>query len=313
MSRDHLHKLALIGTVAVMAGLWMAACGLRFPVDDLLSPLVLGLLLGGAAHFYHRRGEVNFVHCLHALLHITLYTSAFCVLMYAVAATGRPLVDDWLSRADAVCGVYLPAVVAWTRAHPNVERLLQFAYNSLLWQTPLVIVLLGFTGDRLRLEGFVRQFMIGSLICAAIFTLWPAAGPFAAYGFDPSPTQARYLEHLHGLREGSRKVVTWREAEGLITFPSFHTCWAILLAGAVRRWPMVFAASVLLNGLVIMSTLTTGWHYFADVLGGAATAGIALAASAVWAHQLEQTHAVDSPAADACPAPGPRLLPFPRG
>ena len=111
---------------------------------------------------------------------------------------------------------------------------------------------------------------------AALFFLFPALGPFTAYGFSPNADQTRYLDHLQSLREGRRLLVTWKEAEGLITFPSFHTTWAILLALAFRHRTRLFAASVFLNTLVVISTLTTGWHYLSDVLGGILVSAIVL-------------------------------------
>jgi membrane-associated phospholipid phosphatase len=33
----------------------------------------------------------------------------------------------------------------------------------------------------------------------------------------------------------------------------------------------------LLSGMIVVSTVTTGWHYFVDVLGGIAVAGLSLA------------------------------------
>lgn len=282
MSRDHACKLLIIIGTAAAAALGMAARGLTLPPADLLQPVLVTLLLGTGAAYYHRRGETSFVLCLTALLHVTLYSAAFCLLMYTLATTGRPLVDDCLARWDAACGVHLPAIVQWTSHHPSVRVLLEWAYNSLLWQTPLVIVVLGFSGDRRRLEGFVRQFLFGTLSCAALFTLFPAEGPFAYYGYETSATQARYLDHLHGLRDGGRTVISWNGAEGLITFPSFHTAWAILLAWSLRGRGGLGHVSAAVNLLVIVSTLTTGWHYFVDVLGGVATAVVAIACSALW-------------------------------
>jgi hypothetical protein len=287
MSRDSRIKWTLIGLTVCAAAALIHVEGLHFPPLDAVSPLAIAALLGTFGYYYHRRSEESFVACLNALLHITLYTAAYSVLMYAAAALNRPLVDGWLMSCDALARVHLPDIVAWSADHPRIEALLRAAYNSLLWQTPLVIVVLGFTGDRKSLEQFVLQFMLGTWICAVAFCLWPAAGPFTGYGFTPSSTQARYLEHLHELREGVRTVVTWRRAEGLITFPSFHTTWAMLLAWAVRRHPVVFVVSAMLNAAVIVATMTTGWHYFTDVIGGA---GLAVGVIALTTHSATAMH-----------------------
>ena len=58
------------------------------------------------------------------------------------------------------------------------------------------------------------------------------------------------------------------DSSGIVSFPSFHTIWAVLSSYALwgfrfLRWPSVICAV-----LIILSTMTTGWHYFADVLGG---------------------------------------------
>ena len=270
MSRDSRIKWTIIGLTVCAAAALIQVHDLHFPPADAVSPLLIAALLGVAAMYYHRREEESFVACLNALLHVTLYTACYSVLMYAAAALNRPLIDDWLVRCDALAGVHLPAIVDWAQAHPREQAVLQIAYNSLLWQTPLVIVVLGFSGDRKSLEQFVMQFMLGTWICLVGFCLWPAAGPFAAFDFAPNATQARYLEHLHELREGLRTVVTWRGAEGLITFPSFHTTWALLLAWALRRKPLLFVLSLLLNSAVIAATMTTGWHYLTDVVAGGA-------------------------------------------
>lgn len=269
MRRDSLFQWCAIVATVLAATALIAARGLSFPPGDAVSPLAIAVLLGLASVYYQRRGVANFVACLNALLHVTLFTACYSVLMYACGALGRPLMDDSLMRFDAACGVYLPSIVEWAAAHPHVQRGLQWAYNSLLLQTPLVIIVLGFAGDERRLARFVRQFMLGTLACAVVFAIAPAAGPFAAYGYPPNATQARYLAHLSELREGVRTVVTWRGAEGLITFPSFHTTWALLLAWAFRGRPCWFVPSAVLNAAVIVATLTTGWHYFADVAAGA--------------------------------------------
>jgi membrane-associated phospholipid phosphatase len=168
----------------------------------------------------------------------------------------------------------------------------------MLPQTALVIAVLGFADQRRELRGFVRQFLLSSLLVLATFAIWPATGPFVGYGYKPSTDQACYLAHFDALRSGTRTLITWRDAEGLITFPSFHTTWALLLTYAFRRNRWLFAPSALLNLAVIVSTLTTGWHYFADVFSGIAVAVVAVAVS----HALEASfNAVESTAGEFAP------------
>jgi membrane-associated phospholipid phosphatase len=249
-------------------------------------PLAVALLLGLAAGWYHWRGEPRFVACLNALLHVTLYTACYSVLMYAAATLNQPLIDSELMRLDERARLHLPSIVEWVQTQPELQHALQVAYNSLLWQTPLVIVILGFSGDLRSLERFVLQFMLGTAVCLVVFCFFPAEGPFAGYGFPANETQARYLQHLHELRDGVRTVVTWRGAEGLITFPSFHTTWAMLLAWGVRHHRWAFLPSLLLNLGVIAATLTTGWHYAVDVAGGLVL-GIAVIALS---HAVNRNH-----------------------
>ncbi|MFO1096357.1 MAG: phosphatase PAP2 family protein [Planctomycetaceae bacterium] len=291
MSRDSRIKWTLIGLTVCACAALIRVQGLHFPLGDALSPLLIAGVLGAVAFYYHRQREESFVACANALLHVTLYTACYSVLMYAAAVLNRPLIDDWLMTCDALARVHVPDMMAWAAANPPIEKALRIAYNSLLLQTPLVIVILGFTGDRRSLEQFVLQFMVGTWICLVVFCLWPAAGPFSGYGFAPNATQARYLEHFHELREGVRTVVTWRNAEGLITFPSFHTTWALLLAWAVRKRPWLFVLSGSANAAVILATMTTGWHYFTDVAGGVLLGGVVIALTTHSAAELtEMSH-----------------------
>ncbi len=268
MSRDSLFKWSLIAlTVASAAGL-IAMQGLSFPKEDLVYPLKFALFLGAAAWYFRRRGIENFDTVLTALQHVCLFTFCYSPMMYALATLDRPLIDDLLVRFDASVGIHLPSLVAWSHAHPELESHLQWIYDSMLLQTPLVFIVLGFSGQQRAIRQFVLHFMLGTWVCAIMFALFPAAGPFVAYGYDMDPTQTRYLQHLNELREGVRTIVTWKKAEGLITFPSFHTIWAIILFWAVRRQKWLLGISLIFNAIVIASTLTTGWHYGADVLSG---------------------------------------------
>lgn len=271
---------------AVIALTCMAATGacavrsLEVPPRDLLPPAGLLAVLMGLAAYYRRRGEAAFVLSLTSLAQIVAFVTGFIVLMYAVATSARPLIDSQLAAFDALCGITVPVVREWAAAHPLFNLLLNFAYDTLLYQTALVLIALGLTGNRPALEGFMASFMLSALASLALFVLFPAEGPFVTYGLDPSLDQAQFLDHFRALRDGTRTLATYRGAEGLITFPSFHVAWALTITWSLRHCRRsLFLAALVLNLLAIVSTMTTGWHYFADVLGGAVVAAISIAAA----------------------------------
>ena len=64
---------------------------------------------------------------------------------------------------------------------------------------------------------------------------------------------------------------------GVITFPSYHVFFALNLTWAARSIKPVFLFLIALNIVNILSTMTTGWHYFVDVVAGFVLFALALA------------------------------------
>ena len=125
----------------------MLAAGFEFPPGDLVQPLVIGGILAGVGGFYtFIRPTPKFVWCVTALAQLILFSTAFTVFMYCVATVSRPLADAHLAAVDQWFGVYIPDVMAWAGAHRVLHYCLQFAYDTLLVQTALVLIVLGLLG-----------------------------------------------------------------------------------------------------------------------------------------------------------------------
>ena len=127
------------------------------------------------------------------------------------------------------------------------------------------------------------RFMLCGLLTALGFFWLPAQGTCAFYELDVPAHYRPILDHLAAMRDGARTAITWRDAEGLVVFPSFHTVWGLLLVLAFwpdrrLRWPIVA-----LNAAMIVSTIPIGMHYLADVLGGFGVTGLVLAGESAWA------------------------------
>ncbi|GAH00450.1 unnamed protein product, partial [marine sediment metagenome] len=63
----------------------------------------------------------------------------------------------------------------------------------------------------------------------------------------------------------------------VIGFPSFHTIWACIIAYTFRKRTWLFIVAIIYALLVMISTLTTGWHFLASVI-----AGVVVAALTIW-------------------------------
>lgn len=274
-NRDLKLKLGLIATTALAAFGLMVWHGLRFDWSSAGSGLGTMCLLMPFAFVFANRGIEQFANLLSGFLCMVAFNMCLAVLTYAGTPFNAPLADEWLIQADAAMGIHLPSIVEWTASH-SWMRVFNIAYDTVLPSTLLAIIVLGFDADVKRLQDFVSHFMIAGLLTTCLYFFVPAIAPTAAFGYEASDAQTRFLEHLSALRAGQFPVVSLNRLEGLITFPSFHTSWALLLAWAFRHYKYLCIPMLLLNLAVAISTVTTGWHYATDVLGGIGIAVIAV-------------------------------------
>ncbi len=279
-------RLTLL-TAALVAGLIWAK-QLVFPPADAIAPLATCLALSGVAVFYRvYRPDPSFVLCLKALVALVAFSTVFSMLVYCLAIAGRPLGDKTLAAVDAALGLSAASMIEWTNARPVLALGMWVVYFSIIPQTIFAIVWLGLSNQRASLDKFLVRFMLGGLISAIAFYLLPAKGTCEAYALAVPPHYVKILEHLDALRHGGRTLITWRDAEGLITFPSFHAIWAMLLMAAFWRRGWIFYPIALLNAAVVISTITTGMHYFADVIAGLVVCAAVIAATRAPAASLD--------------------------
>jgi membrane-associated phospholipid phosphatase len=130
------------------------------------------------------------------------------------------------------------------------------------------------------LERWIRavtssQSFIAAVMTAALFALWPAAGPWTVEGFAPKKDQAVVVDSLALLKSG--KPLPEGVTSAVVAFPSFHVVLAVLSVIAMWnvRWARWFVFTI--GMLVCVSTITTGWHYGIDVIGGLAVTYLAQA------------------------------------
>ncbi len=210
-----------------------------------------------------------------------LLWAAISVLTTGIQFTPCAAVDEHLVSWDARLHIHVTDLMAWTWSHPWFSPVMRWSYPGLNAELPLVPLLAALSGDRRRMRVFLYAMAYSFFVGGLFYYFFPSSGP-ASVMQSPYFTWEQLLtgqkfQAVHALRE---VTTVWG---GMVAFPSFHAVWAILLTYAAASRPRLFPAFVVLNGLVIISTVMLGWHFLVDVIASAALAGASL-----WAG--ERTH-----------------------
>ena len=225
---------------------------------------------------------------------------------YVAVALKRPLIDAWLVRADALAGIDVGALAAWTAHHSLVSLVLSACYATLLPQFLLPILVLAlWYGDREGLWEYVFHYQFCLVLTVATLALYPAACPPDFMHFTPTIDQSRIYAQIHALRAGTFHTIEFQKLEGLVSMPSFHAAGAMIVVWAFRRHRRWWMPLAIVNTGLVAATFMSGIHYAVDVAGAAAMFGVSLAAY--------QWLAVRVPApAVAAASPSPVTLAWPR-
>src|SRR6266849_6925083 len=243
ISRESTLKWLTLGGIALIDAVWIAASDFHLVFAGAAGPIICALLFAAAAYFFRvvRRNPTLFI--LTDTLAQLIACFAVCgVLSYLVMSTNLPLADGELAAIDRALGFDWPRFIRWIQARPAVDYTLWLVYHS----------------------SIVQMFTI--VFAGAL----PAAGAYPYYRpAHPEIVAEMWLSDFSPLRDGSLRWLDPMRMEGLISFPSFHTILSLLFIHVTRDTKGLFAASIVLNGAILVSTLTAGGHYLADVLAGA--------------------------------------------
>lgn len=246
-----MNVLFVAALTAVVSGIARITAGVTF---DYSTPLLFSAGLLGCAYFWStfRERLVN-------LAALVTFSAAFTALTYSLATAPFPFADDLLRKADNLIGFDAARFVAEC---PEVWRgFFQVVYYSIIPVTVLVLLV----GD----TRFVGHFMVCALITAAIFFFVPALG---SCGINAPLHYQSTVSDLIKLKSGALTSVSWSNANGIITCPSFHVIWALLL---FIYWPNPFTA--LFAFLTIPAAVVIGQHYLVDCVAGIVIVGLTYA------------------------------------
>ncbi len=213
-------------------------------------------------------------------------TLSVSAITFSFLATGvaLPLKDAWLAEMDHHLGFDWMGLLSFANSNTTLSWMLVQAYQSTGVIFAGIYVWLSLTARAERLAEFMAIICISSIAVAAGMILIPAAGAYTYYNppqelFSNFSVDAGMWHYklLMALRTDASPVIDLAKAEGMVTFPSFHTVLGIVTTYALRDTRWIAAPVLLLNGTMIVATLPEGGHYLLDVIAGGIIALIAIA------------------------------------
>jgi membrane-associated phospholipid phosphatase len=283
-----------------MMSLAMATIGLRIKADEFG---MVGCIFSFALWFawcLRGRGLARIATGLEAC---TLFYAICITVSLATFVAGtdhRPFFDAPLAYADRILlpGFDWPgAMLSFSRSGLPV-RIANRVYESINWQPQLLIITQALMLNYHRVWHFLLSWITTLCIVVLVFALYPVLGAYDHFGIaaanvpsmlDPTPWNQPVL--LEGLRSGTLRLISIGTLDGIVNFPSFHAGAAVLLAygfWSIRamRWPFLA-----LNTLMFASAVPIGGHYIVDLLAGAITATVGIAAATRIIDRAERTSA----------------------
>ncbi|WP_077374575.1 phosphatase PAP2 family protein [Mesorhizobium prunaredense] len=208
---------------------------------------------------------------------------AFGVFICLASANGRPLIDGDLAAIDLALGFDWPSFLALTNRNPTISAILVATYHSAGYQMLALALVHASMGRLDRLLEFSVACAVCLTITGTIVALFPAEGAYAyfkptAETFSNFTTDAGMWHYptLLKLRSGEPFAIVLSEAQPLVTFPSFHSSIGVLVAYSVRWWRFVFWPVVLLEAVMIVSTIPEGGHHLIDLIAGIVVAAVSI-------------------------------------
>lgn len=214
-----------------------------------------------------------------SILPIIALMSALVTYSYLATATTLPLRDDLLAGIDRGLGFYWPSFLSFVDSRPLLFKSLVTAYDSIAAIGIGLIVWLALFRRGERLAEFIAVLSVSVIVLSVVMLIAPAAGAFAFY--KPAPQSLAYLvpsemwtfsREFTKLRDGALSIIDLSAAQGVVSFPSFHTILAIVTVYPLRDTRWLMSAVMVPNGMMMVATMPVGGHHLSDVLAGVAVA-----------------------------------------
>lgn len=241
-----------------MHNLGMGAYAIAIPL--LMAPSLVPVA------YWHEHGNTDKREAALTLPWLIVLMGIIPLTVVVSARVGGQISDPLFVHLDERLGFNVPAIMAWASRHMYAQRVLGHAYSLLFWFLATACLLPPLMGKRKAAQEFLLANAIVFLLAVPLFSAFPAVGPWVGYHFAANSAQQLCETSIRALHQSAHADGV--QAFGIVCFPSFHVIWAVLSSIALWSVRWLRVPAVILAALIVVSTLTTGWHYGVDVLAG---------------------------------------------
>ena len=200
---------------------------------------------------------------------------ALVVMTYIAAVAAGPLRDAAFLAADRMLGFDWLAWFHFITMRPFLAASFKFLYWSLNFQAFYFCILMGITGNLVRLREIFWLVSLSLALTALGSWLAPAMGPFETFHLK---SWGVFLPEMKILRLGLPVYRTISQMQGIVTFPSFHTTMAFVMIYAFRGMSVITWLIAAADLIMLLGVPVFGGHYLMDMLAGALVFALALLA-----------------------------------
>ncbi len=203
------------------------------------------------------------------LVSTTLANIGFFFLLSVVGfssalTTPFPLIDHYLVQSDQWFGFDVTAFMAWAYQYPLLIKVFNFNYFSLEYQMLLTPVLLAVLNKSREVNQYAALAAVCFIFWLLVYYFFPTLAPagvlHSPYFMDISYDILTRFKEVHQ----NTPISVW--SAGMISFPSGHVMYALLVLIAWRKIKIVFYPLLVFNIILIIATMALGFHYLTDVL-----------------------------------------------
>jgi hypothetical protein len=197
------------------------------------------------------------------------------VFNHLTMSVNFPMADSLLHSLDQMFGFDWLAIAKLISSNASFNLILEQSYFGWTMNGLICVVLFWVAvGREKRVIEVLFLLFATAFVCIFLSAAFPAEGAFAKLADHDLRSRFKegiaiyHMQDLLALRSGEPVHLILADMKGLSTFPSFHTCLALLLIWCGRGNWFCGVPATALGVCILLATPVYGGHYVVDMLAG---------------------------------------------